>query len=64
MNTSQTECGKETAIRHEMALATYAGDYRRVNELTYELTDHRRTCPVCNETIASQLFKGAKVVVK
>lgn len=64
MTTQTTVCTQEAEIRGLMAIANYAGDWKCVKELTTQLNDHHKTCAVCNGTIYSQLWKGAKVVVR
>ena len=56
-------CSIEAAIRRQMAEANYAGQWGRVTELTYALTDHLRDCPVCSGKAAEMLF-GRRVEVR
>ena len=59
----ETKCSKETELRMKMAAENYAGHGQAVTMLSYALTDHRKTCPVCQGVPLVDILFGVKVVI-
>lgn len=58
-----SECSQESEIRGALGAALLGSNVDLINNLTGQLADHRRLCPVCNGTALKQFFAKVPGVV-
>jgi hypothetical protein len=63
MYNPDNNCPAEANLLRQMAKENYAGHARAVIDLSYSLTEHRKTCPVCQGMPLVDVFFGQTVVV-
>lgn len=55
---TKEQCESEAGIRAALTFANYQGLWKRVAELTTELNQHNKTCPVCNEQVSAGFVRA------